>query len=62
MELDCVYVDCLKEDEIVATYEFVIVMFDVPDVANMVNQAKSNLVTLGITEPMGNGITYKVRY
>jgi len=28
----------------------------------MINQAKSNLMMLGMTEPMGNGITYKVRY
>jgi hypothetical protein len=66
MDHGFVYIECLRGDDILATYEFPIDtkigMSDSADVANMINQAKSRLVTLGMIEPTSKDITYKVRY
>ena len=66
MDHGFVYIECLRGDDILATDEFLIDtkigMSDSPDVASMINQAKSSLVTLGMIEPTSKDITYKVRY
>ena len=66
VDVQTIWVDCIRDGNIIASYKFgygnTVGPSALPAQHGLIDDAKSNLVLMGVAEPPFTGITFKVHY
>ncbi len=66
MSVKTIWVDCIRDGKVIASYDFgfgvTVGPSALPAQEGLIDDAKNNLVSMGLAKPPFAGITFKVRY